>query len=71
MVKTEEYREGLVRTYSDAGLKIRQDGTGIVYDDAIDPAGSGRTYTETDQPVDDDVTAEDLLAILTGEGGAE
>ena len=71
MVKTEEYREGLVRTYSDAGYKIRQDGTGIVYDEAIDPAGSGRTYTETDQPVDDDVTAEDLLAILTGEGGAE
>ena len=41
-----------VHTYSDDHYKIRQDGTGIIYDDAIDPAGSGRTYTETDIPID-------------------
>ena len=68
MIKTEKYKEGLVRTYSDEGYKIRQDGTGIVYDEAIDPADSGRTYTETDEPVED-MTAEKLLNILTG--GAE
>lgn len=68
MIKTEKYREGLMRTYSDEGYKIKQDGTGIVYDEAIDPENSGRTYTETTEPVED-MTAEKLLGILTG--GAE
>ncbi|MBQ9050604.1 MAG: hypothetical protein IJ126_08415 [Lachnospiraceae bacterium] len=68
MVKTEA-QGNFTRTYSDKGFKIRQDGTGIIYDEAVDPADSGRTYTETDEPVEDTVTAEDLLAILTG--GAE
>lgn len=40
-----------VRTYSDAGYRIRQDGTGVIYDEAVDPVGTGRTYTETDEPV--------------------
>ena len=65
MIRTET-KEGLVRTYSDAGLRIRQDGTGIVYDEAVDPVGSGRTYSETNEPIEDTATAEDLLAILTG-----
>lgn len=42
----------LIRTYSDAGFKIRKDGTDEIYDEAIDPADSGRTYTETDEPVE-------------------
>ena len=42
----------LIRTYSDAGLKIRKSGTDEIYDEAIDPAGSGRTYSETDEPVE-------------------
>ena len=42
----------LIRTYSDAGFKIRKNGTDEIYDEAIDPAGSGRTYTETDEPVE-------------------
>ena len=42
----------LIRTYSDAGCKIRKNGTDEIYDEAIDPAGSGRTYTETDEPVE-------------------
>jgi hypothetical protein len=41
-----------IRTYSDAGLKIRKNGTDEIYDEAIDPAGSGRTYVETDEPVE-------------------
>ena len=51
MIKTEKiYVNGraLVHTYSDANRMIRQDGTEIVYIEAVDPIGSGRTYTETD-----------------------
>lgn len=44
----------LLRTYSDAGVKIKQDQTGIIYDDAIDVEGSPYTYTETDIPLDGD-----------------
>lgn len=35
-------------TYSDSGMKILRDG--VEYDEALDPAGSGRTYTESDTP---------------------
>ena len=40
------------RAYSDANKKIMQDGTGIIYDEAIDPEKSGRTYTETNIPIE-------------------
>jgi hypothetical protein len=69
MIKTEIYSEGLVRTYSDAGMKIRSDETGAIYDEAIDPASTGRTYTETDEPIEQDETAEGILNIILG--GAE
>lgn len=36
--------------YSDAGYMIERDG--VMYSEAIDPAGLGRKYTETDQPVE-------------------
>ena len=39
----------LVKTYTDRNVMIERDG--VRYDAAIDPAGSGRTYTETDEPV--------------------
>lgn len=70
MIQTETYEKNgrtLVRTYSDAGYRIRQDGTGAVYDEAVDPADSGRTYTETDeQRPDAELTAEEALNIITG-----
>ena len=71
MIKTEFYREredGVIlnRTYSDAGMMIRQDETGALYDEAIDPASTGRNYTETDIPIDPDDTAEEILSILLG-----
>lgn len=52
MIKTEFYmqrKDGvrLVRTYSDQGYMIKQDGTGDLYSEAVDPENSGRTYTET------------------------
>lgn len=43
-----------IHTYSDSGVKIRQDGTGVIYDDAIDPAETGRTYTETELLIEED-----------------
>lgn len=41
---------GLVTTQSDSGkYVIREDG--IRYEIAIDPVGSGRTYTESDESI--------------------
>ena len=52
----------LVRTYSDANRMIQQDGTGAIYSEAVDPVGSGRTYTETDTPIEQ--TEDDRVAQL-------
>lgn len=71
MIKTENLtinERQFVRTYSDAGMKIEQDGTGIIYDEAVDPANIGRTYTETDEPIEGS-NAEEILSIILG--GAE
>lgn len=53
-IVTEYYKtrsDGVVlnRTYSDAGFMIERDG--MKYREAIDPEGTNRTYTETDEPV--------------------
>lgn len=69
MIVTELYGTDLIRTYSDAGYKIQQDGTGDIYDEAIDPADSGRTYTETDIPIEEEgPSADEVLEVLLGEG---
>lgn len=55
-----------VRTYSDAGYMI-QNADRVKYDQAIDPSGSGRAYTETDELVPDvELSAEDALRIIVG-----
>ena len=58
----------LYRSYSSEGYKIERDGE--LYDEAIDPEGTNRVYTETDQPADlsepEELTAEEALAIITG-----
>ena len=51
MLKTQSLPGGFIRTYSDKSLKIQQIGTGIEYDEAVDPVGSGRKYAETNIPV--------------------
>lgn len=50
-----------MRTYSDSGVRVERDG--VTYDEAIDPIGSGRVYTETDIPIntDEDTYLEDLI----------
>lgn len=52
-IVTETFDCGLVRTYSDDGVKIERDG--VRYDEAVDPADSGRVYIETDEPVGEPV----------------
>ena len=42
----------LVRAYSSKGVKIKQDGTDEIYTEAIDPEFAGRTYTETNIPIE-------------------
>lgn len=38
-----------LRTWSDQSMMIERDNA--MYEEAIDPINSGRTYTETDQPI--------------------
>lgn len=37
-------------TYSDTGMMIER--SGAKYSEALDPLGSGREYTETDEPIE-------------------
>ena len=71
MIVKQDYKGHFIRTYSDAGFRIIQTETGIVYDEAIDK--TDREYTETDERRDDwtpsgNSEAEELLSIITGEG---
>ena len=72
MIKTETVtmnNRTFVRTYSDANLMIKQDGTGAVYSEAYDPADSGRTYTETEEEIateTDDADYKTAFEIITG-----
>ncbi len=55
----------LYRTYSDAGMMIRQNETGVEYAEAIDVEGAPYTYTETETPVEKPkLTAEEMLTEL-------
>lgn len=53
-----------IKTWSDLDVMIERDGA--MYESAVDPIDSGRTYTETDQPIVDESEAmeEDYLAAL-------
>lgn len=66
MIKT-EIIGNLIKTYSDLGMKIHGGMPEADYDEAYDPIDSGRTYTETNIPIDEDATAEEIVNILTGE----
>ena len=46
----------LTRAYSDAGYYIERDGA--MYSEAVDLINSGRTYTETDQPIETEAQEE-------------
>lgn len=70
MIKTERLEIGgkaFVRTCSDIHY-IERDG--IRYTEAIDPAGLGRTYTESAEELPE-LTAEETLEIILGGGPNE
>jgi hypothetical protein len=50
-----------IHTYSDLGYQVERDG--IIYEDAIDPIDSGRTYTEVIVE-DEDITSDDFLKLI-------
>lgn len=58
MIVKEFYRTrkdgvNLFRTYSDEGVYIVQNETGIEYAEAIDVENAPYTYSETDKPIED------------------
>lgn len=66
MIKT-EIKDNIIRTWSDRGMKIHGGSPEADYDEAYDPIDLGRTYIETDIPIDDETSAEEIVNILTGE----
>lgn len=57
----------LVKTYSNSGYMVRQDETGDLYAEATDPEEMGRTYIETNIPIESDeqpAEEEDFLEAL-------
>lgn len=57
--KTREDSVNLYRTFSDKGLYILQNETGIEYGEAVDVEGASYTYTETNKPIEE---ADDEIA---------
>ena len=53
----------LYRTYSDAGMMIRQNETGAEYAEAVDVADAPYTYTETETRIQAEEAAEDTDAL--------
>lgn len=70
MIHTEQIGDR-VYTYSDAGMKILQVETGIVYEDALDVPESGYTYTETNIAIEDEITDSEALSIIMGRDADE
>lgn len=58
--------KAFVKTYSDRGMMIHGGSPEGDYSEAYDPAELGRTYTETDIPIEGDTTAEEVVDILLG-----
>jgi hypothetical protein len=72
MIIREEYKtrtDGikLFRTYSDEGRYLIQNETGITYVEAIDVENAPYTYSESEDTFEDELTAEEALAIILGE----
>ncbi len=54
-----------VRTYSDRGMMIHGGVPEGDYDEAVDPAELGRTYTETDIPIEgEESEAEEIVSMI-------
>ena len=55
------------KTYSDRGMMIHGGSPEGDYHEAIEPSEFGRTYTETNIPIEGESDAEEIVNILTGE----
>lgn len=71
MIKTEQLTindKQFTKSYSDSGYMIERDG--VRYSEAIDPTELGRTYTETDIPIEGEtgLTVSDTLEMLSEMG---
>ena len=70
MIRTEHFTVNeidYVRTYSDSGVMIHGGFPEADYSEACDPAELGRTYTETDIPIEtDEGEAFAMLNVLLG-----
>ena len=69
MIKTETVTingRQFIRTCSDRGMMIHGGSPEADYSEALDPAELGRTYTETDTPIEEETDAEQILSILLG-----
>ena len=54
MVQSELIENGeRVRHWSDAGLKLRQIETGVIYEDAVDVMPCQYSYEETEEPLEE------------------
>lgn len=63
----QETENGLVKTYSNLGVYIHGGFPEGNYAEAIDPVEFGRTYVETDIPIEEEeAEAEEILKILMG-----
>ena len=75
MIKTIFYKTrsdgiNLYRTYSDEDVKIYQNQTGVIFESAVDVENSGFTYSETDEKIITEVSAEEVLNLILGGNGS-
>ena len=75
MIVTEDLENGMIKTYSNTGHKIRGGSPEGIYDCAIDAKPENRTYTETDELADvaevEEATVEDYKVALAEFGVTE
>lgn len=68
MIVQKDLGNGLVETYSDKNVMIQGGYPYGLREMSIDPISMGRVFEETDIPIPEkDVTAEEIVNILTGE----
>ena len=62
MIQFEYLNEGtLIRQYSDLGVMLLQNETGEKYSDPVDVVPCRYTYSETDEPIEEESNEEDIL----------
>ena len=67
MIQVEYLNDGtLVKHYSDKGVMLIQEETGIMYSDPVDVVPCVYTYTETDKPIEMDklLETEELIEVV-------